>query len=268
MSSQLPLCIMSYNVNFALMMNRELPGPEAQSVFDSIRKNKPDICFLQETNEDWERIFNSQFKDIFPHQKFRHSNQWCSGGMGCLSKYPFEDIAWLPPKSKWFHSWIVIVETPIVKVQFLNVHLRPPMEVNTTIPSLKEFIRSKDDRLQDLQNWFTKLHPEIPTVILGDFNEGHSGIFGGKSCVWLENSRDMKDAIKQYDPSTYTWNLPLALFTLRANFDHIFYNTFFTCSNSKVLVEGSSHHFPVVAWLYLNERFLSRLINFPGLDPT
>jgi len=217
---------------------------------EAIRSNDCDVCYLQETNENYEAFFGERMSDLYPFQLFRHSENWCAGGMGVLSKYPFVEVNWIPAKSQWFHGWIIKVETPLGDIQFLNTHLRPPIQAgNSMIPSPLAFYYSKAERLEDLQGWFPYLVPEVMTIILGDFNESHRGMFYGKAIQWLETPEmGFRDAIDEFDPSvTWEWPLPMNM-KLQANFDHIFYRkSELLCVIAGVRREGSSDHFPVVA---------------------
>jgi len=243
------ISVMSYNVNFGfLYQTSESTG--ATSVAEAIKKNNCDFCFLQETNENYERFFYDKLSDIYPYQLFRHSQNWCAGGMGLISKYPFEELHWLPAKSQWFHGWIIMVETPLGKIQVLNTHLRPPIQAgNSLIPSPLAFYYSKEERKDDLQDWYQYLDVNQKIIILGDFNESHRGLFYGKAISWLENPQvGFRDAIDEFDPST-TWEWPLPMnMKLSANFDHIFYRkSELKCLSAGVRREGASDHFPVVA---------------------
>jgi len=58
----------------------------------------------------------------------------------------------------------------------------------------------------------------------------------------------MTDAIHEFDKNTPTWEWPLPVMTLKANFDHIFYRKEeVMCVTAGVRVEGASDHCPVVA---------------------
>lgn len=201
-------------------------------------------------------FFGNYFSELYPFQLFRHSENWCAGGMGILSKYPFEEVGWIPAKSQWFHGWIIKVETALGPIQFLNIHLRPPIQAGESmIPSPIAFYSSKSERLEDLQNWYQQLHPDLTTIILGDFNESHKGLFYGKAIQWLETPElGFRDAIDEHDPSvTWEWPLPLNM-KLSANFDHIFYRKReLVCLSAGVKREGASDHFPVTAVFSLND---------------
>jgi endonuclease/exonuclease/phosphatase (EEP) superfamily protein YafD len=58
------------------------------------------------------------------------------------------------------------------------------------------------------------------------------------------------DAIQEFDSSTASWHWPLILgLQLKAHFDHIFYSRWnLKCCSAKVIQEGQSDHFPVVAF--------------------
>jgi len=84
--------------------------------------------------------------------------------------------------------------------------------------------------------------------VAGDFNESHSGLYWGKAIEWLEKDQKMRDAIDEFDPNTPSWEWPLPIGKLKANFDHIFYRkSELHCSSAGVKVEGASDHFPVIA---------------------
>jgi len=239
---------MSYNVNFGLAWNGHISEDAVMNCIKAIEDEDCDIIFLQETTPEWETVLQDYFKKTHPYSKFYHSENWCAGGEGVLSKMHFEEVGWIPPVSDWFHGWILNCETPIGTIQFLNVHLQPPMDANGSPLNLMAFQRSKTTRLNDLKHWVGFMDESMPRIILGDFNEHHSGFFSGPSCKWLVEEMGMRDSVYDLDPNTYSWEWPLVLgFKLKANFDHIFYSpSKLMCNYSKVVRQGSSDHFPVV----------------------
>eukprot|EP01124_Arcella_intermedia_P021255 TRINITY_DN2939_c0_g1_i1.p1 TRINITY_DN2939_c0_g1~~TRINITY_DN2939_c0_g1_i1.p1 ORF type:complete len:281 (+),score=62.40 TRINITY_DN2939_c0_g1_i1:36-878(+) len=242
--------VMSYNVNFGLLYDTT-HSESAMSVANTIRRHSPDICLLQETNENFEAFFESELSDLYPYQLFRHSTHWLAGGMGILSKEPFQEISWAPPATEWFHGWILQADTPLGKLQFLNLHLRPPMQAGTgMVPSPVAFYDSKNDRLSDLRHWMAlpEFNKELPTIVAGDFNESHEGMFWGKAIQWL-GEVGMKDAIEMFAPGGVTWEWPLMFsMKLEAFFDHIFYHPRdLECIEGAIFKEGASDHFPVIA---------------------
>jgi len=137
------LDIISYNVNFGI-------NP-ADVKCDLLRRHVADIVALQETTKNWENYLKT-FSDIYRHSVWKNDDHWYAGGMGILSKYPIEEVAWIPAPSNWFHGWVVHITHPdIGLVQVLNLHLRPPLEGNSFLPSPFVFYSSQTDRLKDLQ---------------------------------------------------------------------------------------------------------------------
>eukprot|EP01125_Pyxidicula_operculata_P001549 TRINITY_DN11401_c0_g1_i1.p1 TRINITY_DN11401_c0_g1~~TRINITY_DN11401_c0_g1_i1.p1 ORF type:complete len:276 (+),score=43.51 TRINITY_DN11401_c0_g1_i1:53-880(+) len=244
------LVVMSYNVNFGLLYSTE-SSPAAKTVSDAIKKHNPDIVLLQETNDNWENFLEDNIGDTYPYRLFHTSDHWLAGGVGVLSKFAFEETAWVPSTCGWFHGWILTGQTPIGKVQFMNVHLRPPIQAgDSLIPSPVEFYTSKTDRLNDIQDWWKHFSDDAITIVAGDFNESESGMFWGRAIQWLIHEKGMKDAIYDNDPRP-TWEWPLPFMTLRANFDHIFYKqSELICLSASVKVEGASDHYPVIAEFY------------------
>lgn len=101
------------------------------------------------------------------------------------------------------------------RIQFLNLHLRPPLSPKSNWGHLIHFFQSKQERLDDLRHWMEKISPEkIPTIALGDTNEAGSGIWYGRCTNYL-SSLGMRDAVDEHDGQTDTWIWPLPLFNLR-----------------------------------------------------
>jgi len=243
------LRVMSYNVNFALAYDGQINEDLVMNCMKAIQGQDCDMIFFQETTPEWEEVLSDYFKETHPYYRFHHSNKWCAGGQGVLSKLPFEEISWIAPLSDWFYGWILRCETPIgISVQVLNVHLQPPMDSQGSPINPSAFQRSKTTRLNDLKHWVGQMEENVPTIILGDFNEHHSGLFWGYAIQYLVEERFMRDSVYDNDPNTYSWEWPLLFgIKLKAKFDHIFYTpNYLQCINSKVILEGSSDHFPVI----------------------
>lgn len=98
------LCVMSYNVNFALYYEQEEPTDAARHVASVIKNSGADVVALQETNEKWEHLMKVDLGSTYPYQYFEHSDKWCAGGGGFLSKFPFAKTNWFAPLSDWFHG--------------------------------------------------------------------------------------------------------------------------------------------------------------------
>ena len=106
------LSIATFNVNFGLDGDPDTVAaiPDA------------DIVLLQETTEAWEHALET---DPHPYRAFRHC--CLAGGLAILSRFPFREAAYVdPPEGGWFPGWVLVAETPLGRLQLLDVHLRPP----------------------------------------------------------------------------------------------------------------------------------------------
>jgi len=222
---------MTYNVNFA--------GPRMDLAIAAIREVNPDIVCLQETTPIWERELRQALADLYPHMQFRHSGG--AGGQAFLSKYELKEVAYIEQPPGWFPGWIVKANTPIGVVQFVNVHLRPPLsERGSVTPSA--FFGAGSIHRDEVRVLSDKLDPLSPTMVLGDFNENDSG----KAVTWLRE-RGFADALRQFDSSANTWEWRTSVITLRGRYDHILYSRDLNAVDARVMRRGMSDHFPVVA---------------------
>ena len=72
--------VVSYNVNYGLA------GDDA--TMDAIEETDADLVLLQETTEAWKEALTERFSGAYKHMEFIHG---CgAGGLGILSRYPFE----------------------------------------------------------------------------------------------------------------------------------------------------------------------------------
>lgn len=111
------LKVMSFNVNFG--------GPDTTSIA-AIANADADLVLLQETTSDWEQEIRKNLSKRYPHMAFRHC---CgAGGLAILSKDMIDKGSYFKAKEvagSWFPAWRHVVQTPLGRVQVLNLHLRP-----------------------------------------------------------------------------------------------------------------------------------------------
>ena len=209
------------------------------------------------------------------------------GGDAVLSKYPFEEIEWVPADSGWFCGWVLKVLWPVDNhskpIYVLNTHLRPPLSPTSPLYglSVSAWFESKEDRKNDCIKFYQVLLDAIKKedeshdgeerdgtefqsgrnvtyncirifvepfiIVAGDFNEEESGL----AYTYFESEAHLKDARKEFDGQVETWFWPvLGVFTYKAKYDHIFYSpSSFRCLTAEVRKEGASDHYPVVATL-------------------
>ena len=222
--------VMTYNVNWG--------GARPDLAVAAIREADADVVCLQETTPEWETYLRGELVGTYPHVMFRHSGG--AGGLAFLSRNRLEDVEYIETPG-WFPGWLVRAETSVGPVQFLAVHLRPPLGENGGV-SVSGYVRSRDVRVREVQTLHARLDAALPAVILGDFNENESG----EAFRWLTD-QGFSDAVASVDGKTYTWEWRTSLVTLRNRFDHILLSPHLRTQNARVMRAGASDHFPVVA---------------------
>jgi endonuclease/exonuclease/phosphatase (EEP) superfamily protein YafD len=221
------LRVMTYNVNYGMA------GDE--TTLQAVLAGDAEVVFLQETGEAWEPYLRT-LEDHYPYMAFH--TEMDAGGMAILSKYPFAEQAWTPSPIGWFPGWIVVVDSPIGDLQVLNVHLKPPIDDGSL---LKGYFTTAKQRHAELSTYTALLDPELPTLVVGDFNEKNR-----KSTRMLKR-RGMTDVLERYAPGAKTWQWHTSTVTLRATLDHVFVDEHLRAVHGEVLRVGRSDHFPVVA---------------------
>lgn len=225
------VAVMTYNVNFG--------GPRPDLAAAAICNANADIVALQETNPAWERCLRPRLEGQYPHVRFRHDGG--AGGMAFLSKWPLREKGYGRPKAGWFPGWVVEVETPAGRVQFLNVHLRPPVSDRGSV-GIGPYLSTKKIRLLEIQALHKQLEQGKPTIALGDFNEDDSG----RAVAWLRR-QGMIDALREFDRRTNTWRWRTSYVALRDRLDHILHSPELHCLSARVMNAGASDHLPLVA---------------------
>ncbi len=233
-SSTPRLRVMTFNVNFGVA--------DRQSNIEAIADSGADLVLLQETTEASEDRFVDALSEIYPHVLFKACCN--AGGLGILSKHPIAWDVYLEPEVGWFPAWLVEVDTPIGRVQALDVHLRPP--VSDSGSWLSGQFTTRKIRAQEIEAFTEALDPDLPTIVAGDFNEGEDG-----RAVQFLADKGMRSALPQVDPKAVTWHWPLKLGELTSMLDHIVYDARFVLLRAEVLERGDSDHYPVVAELAL-----------------
>jgi endonuclease/exonuclease/phosphatase family metal-dependent hydrolase len=161
-----------------------------------------------------------------------------AGGLAVLSKMPIESIDYLPPTS-WFPAARVILQTPVGRIQVLNVHLRPPASDKGNVVS--GYFITPPIREQEISTFVAALDPNLPTLIVGDFNEGEHG----RAVRWL-SSHGFRSALPEFQPQAKTWRWATSVGTLRGDYDHLCYDGRLQPISAEVRNIGQSDHLPVV----------------------
>jgi endonuclease/exonuclease/phosphatase (EEP) superfamily protein YafD len=224
--------VLTYNVNWG--------GPGADQAAEIIRQTGAEIVCLQETSPQWEQFLRGKLRQEYSFAEFRDSKERMGGGLAFLSKFPAHEVAYIPSDTGWFDGWIVEFETPLGPVQILNVHLRPP--VGDKGSWVSGYLATSDDRLAELEKFYSRKRPGIPTLVVGDFNDNQHS----RAVRWLQD-KGMINALSEFDSSTPTWHWRYHGVVLSRRMDHIVYSPELRCASAQVIQDGASDHFPVAA---------------------
>lgn len=224
--------IVTYNVNWGA------PGPEL--AVEVLRQSGADIICLQETTPEWERVLRYELARDYSYADFRHAVTRMGGGLAFLSRLPMEEVAYVPSETGWFDGWIMELKTTVGSVQVLNVHLRPP--ISDSGSWISGYFSTSDDRLREMQRFYSQRKASLPTVVAGDFNDREDGAV----IEWLQ-SQGMVNALPEFDRYTPTWRWRSGLFSLSRRMDHVVYSQGLRCCSARVVQAGASDHYPVEA---------------------
>ncbi len=226
------ISVTTYNVNYSFVNEK---------IFEILDEIDSDIVCLQETNLKWEEIIQRDLSEKYPHIYFKHLGT--ASGLAVLSKYPIEKTQLIYNKPGWFPALVITVKKDNHLIQFLNVHLKPKLTNKGRI-GWKAYFEAEEIHQKELAYFINELDENLPTVILGDFNEKDKG----DALTWLQSEKSYTNALPQFDKRTKTWRFGF----LKSRFDHILYNQEFSCISAKVSKLGKSDHFPVQAILIIN----------------
>jgi endonuclease/exonuclease/phosphatase (EEP) superfamily protein YafD len=226
------LRVMSYNMNFGIAGD--------PSSIEAIASAKPDLVFLQETNDVWEHAIVERLGGQYPHRRFDPPTDWVAGGMGVLSRFPIVKVEKLfAPKAPFF-AWRAVIDSPLGRIQVFNLHLRPPMSDGGSW--VVGFFSTREDRLREIQYHLEALDPKLPALFVGDFNEEGNG-------KAVERLKDIgfADAIAAFQGEKRTWEWPVGSMTLRFQLDHIMHDAHFVPITATIVEAGRSDHKPIWA---------------------
>jgi endonuclease/exonuclease/phosphatase (EEP) superfamily protein YafD len=205
-----------------------------------IRQCKPDVIVFQEASQAWQDALRWHLAGQYPYISFNHPESGYDG-MGVMSKYPIVEEAWLEKANGgWFPAQRLKLQTPKGVVQLLNVHLRPPSTASGN--KLIGYFTTGAVRKREIAGLQAKLQPAVPTVIVGDFNEGDDG----GAVRWL-GEKGFTDALSQFDRKTTTWQGGYKGLHFSERADHVLYTRDLQCFEARVISEKSSDHDPVLA---------------------
>ncbi len=220
------LTVLDWNVNYGL-------AGDADAIA-AIAEEDADVVVLQETTPSWESVLRASLSQRYPHMRFHHEGG--AGGLAVLSKGAIIDDAVVPAVS-WFPAWRGVVETPIGRVQVLDVHLRPPFDDAGSV--ISGVVVTPAIRAKEAAAFVATLDANVATIIAGDFNEGSGG------AVDVVKGRGFTSALERAGDATPTWRWEGVPFRLRM--DHVFYDDDLELTAAAVVNRGNSDHLPIRA---------------------
>ena len=224
------LTVTTYNVNYAHAGDA--------STLAAIAAAPSDLVFLQETNDRWQKQIQARLLSVYPYQKWIACPQ--AGGQAVLSRRPFTVRDVLPAPTGWFPAVRVLAETPLGMVQVLSVHLHP--QITEEGSWLLGYLFTDPARLTEIAAYLPSLEASIPTLIVGDFNEGTRGM----AMRFLE-ARGFRSALPEFAPEADTWRWPLGTIELTGQLDHLTYDAALEPLTAAAVPAGGSDHLPVRA---------------------
>ena len=230
------LRLMTYNVNFGIAGD----GP----TLAAIESGQADVVFLQEINKPWETSLRATFGAAYPHAVFYPRGG--AGGIGVMSRLPIRAQQLIPREEGdgWFPALRLVLDSPLGALQVLVVHLRPPVSDggsfvsgHFTAPAIHE---------KEIARFCQTLDRNLPTMVVGDFNEEEDGRAVDYLARGACGNRKMKSALPEFAPDRPTWRWPTTFHTFERRLDHIVYDGRLEPLSVEVLDAGRSDHFPVV----------------------
>ncbi len=209
---------------------------------DALGQAGADVVCVQEVTAAWQHAIESRYASAYPYRDFKIDHDEGAGGLGIMSRFPIRPGGWRPGPPGRHPSWEHIVETPHGPISMLNTHLRNATGGNGD--TVQSYLRTDEDHIVEIKE-VTARCAVLPTIILGDFNEGTSG-----SAIRYLEQTGFQNALPLYHPGQPTWRYKSTVggqFTQMI--DHILFDESFEPLNAWAVNAGSSDHLPVIAHL-------------------
>lgn len=204
-----------------------------------------DVIALQEVDPEWADQLAERYVADYPYMLFRAEEG--PKGLGVMSRFPIADGGFHDAPKDWHPAWHVLVQTPSGPIQLLNVHLRALFDGSSD--PVGSYFNTSNDHVNEMYLFTSACLEDVPTVVLGDFNEG----VGGEAVEYLED-RGYRNALPLFHPGQPTWHAPSVANQMQMTIDHVLFDSAFEPLNAYVLDIGTSDHMPVVAHLEMPGR--------------
>ena len=223
----------THDVTF-MAANVEMSNSKYDLVINQINAHQPDVLFLMETNEQWQRQLQEALKGYQTVVSELKDNCY-----GCIFATK------LPTEQAQIH-YVAGDDTPSVHAQlttkqgqsfiFRGLHPRPPVPGNTT--------EKRDTELRQTAKYARD--KSLPEVVMGDFN----------NVVWSRSALQFKHLGRYYDPQigrrcVYSFHARYRL--LRLPIDQLYVTKNIQLATFYRGEYIGSDHFPLVAKLRINQ---------------
>ncbi len=215
-----------------------------------------DIVCLQEITRAWEGAIRAKYAAQYPHMIFAPKEN--AGGLAILSRYPLENRGIVPVPGDLHPGWIVVADAPGGRIQIIHVHLRSLFNGDSNWVS--NYFNTDRDHLAEIRLFLgnaEQAKPEaegpLPTIVLGDFNEGVSG----ETVKHLEE-QGFRNALPLFRPGQFTWHAKSVGGMLDMTIDHVMFDDAFEPLSAWVDRRGKSDHLPVLARFEWSPEHLQR----------
>jgi endonuclease/exonuclease/phosphatase (EEP) superfamily protein YafD len=213
-------------------------GAGDPSTLAAVGAANADIVCMQETTAPWVAALEREYADRYPYRLYAPTPE--SSWLGIFSRFPVVDAGIEPGPNGWHPAWHLRVQTPAGWLQLLDVHLRSGTDGNGS--GTNAYLTASQDHAYEMQLFESQNTPGVPTIVLGDFNEGEDG----GAVRYLEN-HGFTDVLWLYHPGQWTWRHASIGDQFTQTLDHIMYDSSLEPLDAWVELAGNSDHIPVVA---------------------
>lgn len=213
------------------------------ATIQAVGSGDADVIALQEISAGWKLSLEASYRSRYPYKLFETRES--PSGMAILSRYPLDDDGRgmiIPPGGE-HPAWVVKVALPTFTLQIVAVHLRALFNGEHESP-IENYFDAGDVHREQIELFFESVDPALPTVVLGDFNEG----VGGEAVRWLE-ARGFQNALHAFRPGQFTWSGQAVGQTYDLAIDHVMAGPDFELLDARTFRAGRSDHLPV--WAHL-----------------
>lgn len=215
----------------------------------TIRELDAGLICLQETTPAIESRLRAELTTHYPQQFYQTAAG--SGGLALLSRWPLEDVRYLPPEKGIRGALLGRVKPPSlgIAVEFASVHLRTPQVSGlTALPGiLAAFQKAGEVQDREIRRVYAAFKGDGPRWLMGDFN---SFSFGpAQTFLKAQGWIDSLASVTEKPDEVPTWHDQRLGIGLGFRIDFLFHTSHFRTVSSRVVSDGSSDHRPVVSQL-------------------